>query len=235
MDAETIIKMIRESKKTTPAVCYISGELADLDPEGLTWVGGKDFAIMAGDLKRINSFLENNKTKIAGHFIQVRARNSALELADLTKYEARIEPGAIIRDLVEIGKNAVIMMGAVLNVGAVIGEGTMIDMNVVVGGRAIVGKNCHIGAGAVLAGVVEPPSASPVMIGDYVLVGANAVVLEGVKIGDHSVLAAGAVLTRDIPPYSVAAGMPAKVIKRYDEKTASKTQIVKDLREIQET
>jgi acetyltransferase-like isoleucine patch superfamily enzyme len=65
-------------------------------------------------------------------------------------------------------------------------------------------------------------------------VGANAVILEGVEVGQNSVIAAGAVVTKDIPPYSVAAGLPARVIKQYDEKTASKTQIVKDLREIQE-
>ena len=91
----------------------------------------------------------------------------------------RIEPGAIIRDQVEIGDNAVIMMGAVINIGAVIGEGTMIDMGVVLGGRAIVGKHCHIGAGTVLAGVVEPASATPVIVEDNVMIGANAVVLEG--------------------------------------------------------
>ena len=94
-----------------------------------------------------------------------------MPLIDLGSINARIEPGAYIRDRAEIGDRAVIMMGAVINIGAVIGEGTMIDMNAVVGGRAIVGKNCHIGAGAVLAGVIEPASATPVMIGDGTLVG----------------------------------------------------------------
>ena len=65
-------------------------------------------------------------------------------------------------------------------------------MNVVLGGRATVGKNCHIGAGAVLAGVVEPPSAQPVVVEDDVVIGANAVVLEGVKVGKGSVVAAEA-------------------------------------------
>ncbi len=46
------------------------------------------------------------------------------------------------------------------------------------------GKRCHIGAGAVLAGVVEPPSATPVVVEDNVLIGANAVVIEGVRIGE---------------------------------------------------
>lgn len=83
--------------------------------------------------------------------------------------------------------------------------------------------------------MVEPPSATPVVIEDNVLVGANAVILEGVRVGDHSVIAAGAVVTKDIPPYSVAVGMPAKVVKRFDEKTASKTSLVQELREIQES
>ena len=54
----------------------------------------------------------------------------------------------------------------------------MIDMGAVLGGRATVGADCHIGAGAVLAGVVEPASATPVIVEDGVLVGANAVVME---------------------------------------------------------
>ena len=97
--------------------------------------------------------------------------------------KARIEPGAFIRDKVVSGDNAVIMMGAIINIGAVIGEGSMIDMGAVLGGRATVGKNCHIGAGTVLAGVIEPPSAQPVIVEDDVVIGANAVVLEGCRIG----------------------------------------------------
>ena len=85
----------------------------------------------------------------------------------------------MIREKVEIGDQAVIMMGAILNIGAVVGAGTMIDMGAVLGGRATVGKHCHIGAGTVLAGVIEPPSAAPVVIENEVVIGANAVVLEG--------------------------------------------------------
>ncbi len=82
--------------------------------------------------------------------------------------------------MVTIEKNAVIMMGAVVNIGAVIGEGTMVDMNAVVGARGTLGKNVHLGAGAVVAGVLEPPSADPVIVEDNVMIGANAVILEGV-------------------------------------------------------
>jgi tetrahydrodipicolinate N-acetyltransferase len=151
---------------------------------------------------------------------------------DTKNLHARVEPGAIIREHVEIGNNAIIMMGAVINIGAVIGEGTMIDMNVVVGGRGTIGKNCHIGAGAVVAGVIEPPSATPVIVEDDVVVGANAVLLEGVRVGKGSVVAAGAVVVDDVPENVVVAGIPARVIKSIDDKTRSKTEIVDGLRQL---
>lgn len=119
------------------------------------------------------------------------------------------------------------MMNATINIGAVIGEGSTIDMNAVLGGRATVGKNCHVGAGAVLAGVIEPPSAKPVIVEDDVVIGANVVVLEGVTVGKGAVVAAGAVVTEDVPPYTVVAGTPARVIKEIDEKTKAKLKLNK--------
>ena len=56
-------------------------------------------------------------------------------------------------------------------------------------------------------------STKPVTIEDDVWVGANAVILPGVTIGNHCVIAAGAVVTKDVPPHSLVAGVPAKVIK----------------------
>ena len=56
-------------------------------------------------------------------------------------------------------------------------------------------------------------STKPVVIGDDVWIGANAVILPGVTIGRHCVVAAGAVVTKDVPDNTVVAGVPAKVIK----------------------
>ena len=85
-------------------------------------------------------------------------------------------------------------------------------------------------AGAVVAGVLEPPSKEPCQIGDDALIGANAVILEGVKIGAGAVVAAGSVVTEDVPAGVVVAGSPARIIKNVDDKTKDKTQILDDLR-----
>ena len=96
--------------------------------------------------------------------------------------------------------------------------------------RATVGKNCHIGAGTVLAGVIEPASAVPVVIEDDVVIGANAVVLEGCRVGKGAVVAAGAVVVSDVAPNTVVAGVPARVLKDKDGKTAEKTALIDALR-----
>ena len=111
-------------------------------------------------------------------------------------------------------------------------KASMIDMNAVIGARGIIGKNVHVGAGAVIAGVLEPPSANPVVIEDDVLIGANAVILEGVRIGKGAVVAAGAIVTHDVEPKTVVAGSPAKVIKLKDSKTSNKTKTLDALRHL---
>lgn len=232
MDSYEVIKYISNAEKKTPAKVYLNGNLDKIEFGNLDFFGSEKSGILFCEFNEFNEFYEKNKNNIFKYRIETDRRNSAIPLADLTKYNCRIEPGAVIRDLVEIGDNCVIMMGAVLNIGAVIGKKTMIDMNVVVGGRAVVGDNCHIGAGTVLAGVIEPPSADPVVIEDDVLLGANVVVLEGVRVGKGAVVAAGSVVVKDVEPYTVVAGVPAKVIKKVDEKTKSKTQLMETLRNL---
>ena len=97
--------------------------------------------LVFGEWSEIQEALASNKDKIEDVVVENDRRNSAIPMLDLKNIKARIEPGAIIRDQVEIGDNAVIMMGASINIGSVIGEGSMIDMNVVLGGRATVGVN----------------------------------------------------------------------------------------------
>ncbi|KMT22680.1 2,3,4,5-tetrahydropyridine-2,6-dicarboxylate N-acetyltransferase [Clostridium cylindrosporum] len=225
-----IARFIKESKKATPVKAYVDGDLKGVSNNEIEIYGEGSFYVIFGESDKVNDFLTENKDKINKFRIEWDRRNSAIPLMDTRNVNARIEPGSILREGVHIADTAVIMMGAVINIGAEIGEGTMIDMNAVLGARAKVGKNSHVGAGAVVAGVLEPPSKDPVMIGDNVLIGANAVVLEGVKIGDGAVVAAGSVVTTDVEAGVVVAGTPAKVIKSVDDKTKNKTQLLDDLR-----
>ena len=225
MDAQEIIKFIQTSKKKTPVKLYIK---CDKD---IVFPNTKRFGdIVIGDWEDIEPVLRSHLLSVEDYYIETVARNSAVPMLDTKNIKARIEPGALIRDQVTIGDNAVIMMGAILNIGAIVGEGTMIDMGAILGGRATVGRHCHIGAGAVLAGVIEPASATPVIVEDNVLIGANAVLIEGVRVGKNSVVAAGAVVVEDVPENVVVAGCPAKIIKKKDENATAKTELVDALR-----
>ena len=232
-DPYEIAKFIKESKKSTPVKVYINGNLDGVDLDNVEVYGSNNFYVLYGESEIISELILNNKDKIKNFRVENDRRNSAIPMLDLLAIDARIEPGAIIRDKVIIGKNAVIMMGAVINIGAKIGEGSMIDMGAVLGGRAEVGKHCHVGAGAVLAGVIEPPSAKPVVLEDDVLIGANAVVVEGVRIGKGAVVGAGSIVLNDVPAGAVVAGNPARIItEEKTEETKEKTQLMDDLRKI---
>jgi len=234
MNAEEIIKFISDSKKSTPVKVYLKGESisAIQFSEGVQAFLEQHTGVIFGEWDIIAKDLEKNQAAIDDYVIENDRRNSAIPMLDLKQVNARIEPGAVIRDQVEIGDGAVVMMGAMINIGSVIGAGTMIDMNATLGGRATVGKNCHVGAGAVLAGVIEPPSAQPVIVEDNVVIGANAVVLEGVTIGKGAVVAAGAIVTKDVPENTVVGGTPARVLKQIDDQTKVKTEIMQALRKL---
>ena len=238
MNAQEIIDYIANSQKKTPVKVYVN--TTDFVDFGVAKVFGQDYGldrkggsfVVFGDWAELGPILEANRDRIADLEVESDRRNSGVPLLDLKDLPVRIEPGAVIRERVSIGRGAVIMMGAILNIGAVVGEGTMIDMGAVLGGRATVGDHCHIGAGAVLAGVVEPASATPVVVEDGVLIGANAVVIEGVRIGKNAVVAAGAVVIEDVPENAVVAGSPARIVKMKDERTEGKTALVEALRRL---
>jgi len=106
----------------------------------------------------------------------------------------RVVPPGVVRYGTFLAPGVVIMASYV-NIGAYIGANTMIDIGAAVGSCAQIGKNCHISAGAVIGGVLEPLQAQPVVIADDVFIGANSAVLEGILIEKGVVLAAGLTLT----------------------------------------
>lgn len=227
---ENIVTQIRKNPRSTPVKVYLRLEKPIEFPRCFLFEGSKGCYIVMGEWSDIAQVLRDHGRLILECRIECDRRQSAVPLLDILDIPARIEPGAILRQQVSIGKNAVILMGAIVNIGAAIGEGTMVDMGAVIGSGVRIGKNCHIGAGAVLAGVVEPASDKPVSVGDGVMIGANAVVLEGVSVGNGAVIAAGAVVTENVAPHTVVAGCPARFVKYKDGKTAGKTALTDGLR-----
>lgn len=79
--------------------------------------------------------------------------------------------------------------------------------------------------GMTLSNVDKYEEKKKIIIGNDVCIGANVTVLDGISIGDGAVIGAGAVVSKDIPPYAVAAGCPIKIIRyRFDEETRRKIQ-----------
>jgi acetyltransferase-like isoleucine patch superfamily enzyme len=107
----------------------------------------------------------------------------------------------------------------------IIGNNTRIGLHNTIIGPVTVGNHVNLAQGVVVTALnhnfsnpamridEQGVSTTPVVIGDDIWIGANAVILPGVTVGSHSVVAAGAVVTKDVPPHTLVAGVPAKVIK----------------------
>lgn len=230
MESINLTEYIKQHKKVSNAIIIFSYKNELINANNLKIIGCDKFSFIKDDLSLINNFLLDNKDNIIVYEIIKFSINQALDLLDYDNKDYRIEPGAVIREKVEIGKKAVVLMNATINVGAKIGDETMIDMGAVVGSKAIIGKRCHIGANAVIAGVLEPESKQPVIIEDDVFIGANAVVLEGVKIGHNSIIGAMCLVNKNIPPYSVVMGVPCKIVKSIDSNVKEKCHTNQKLR-----
>lgn len=128
-----------------------------------------------------------------------------------------------------LGNYSVIESFACINnaVGdVIIGDHTRIGLHNTIIGPVEIGNHVNLAQGITVTALnhnfsdtskridEQGVSTNPVTIEDDVWVGANAVILPGVTIGEHCVVAAGAVVTKDVPPHSLVAGVPAKVIKQ---------------------
>ena len=124
---------------------------------------------------------------------------------------------------VKIGKNSYIHMGVrfFLPINITIGEGTIIGDHVFLDGRAPldIGNNVDIASQVLIYNSEHDvdsegfdPIEEPVEIADYVFIGPRAIILPGVKIGRGAVIGAGAVVTKDVEPFKIVGGVPAKVI-----------------------
>lgn len=132
-----------------------------------------------------------------------------------------------------IGRRSVVESYSCINnaVGdVIIGDFTRIGLHCTVIGPVRIGSHVNLAQGITVSALnhnfddtelridEQGVSTREVCIGDDVWIGANAVITAGVHIGRHAVVAAGAVVTKDVPEYCVVAGVPAKIIKRLNQK-----------------
>lgn len=116
----------------------------------------------------------------------------------------------------------------------IVGEHTYINYGTSISAhdRVTIGRHCLLGHYAFISdnnehGLVirdAKPQSVPVMIDDHVWIGSRVIILPGVHIGHHAVVGAGSVVTKDIPPYSLAVGNPARVIRTLDATSADDDQ-----------
>jgi acetyltransferase-like isoleucine patch superfamily enzyme len=132
-----------------------------------------------------------------------------------------------------IGPDVFILMGQYVQMAGArssgrkvsIGRGTIINHGCLLytTGGLIIGERASISAGTWLvtgSHDIDDPQFTdfykPIVIGNYVWIGMRATILAGVTIGDGAIVMAGAMVTHDVPPYTVVGGVPAKIIKQRD-------------------
>ena len=124
---------------------------------------------------------------------------------DYAEAGVRVLPGASARfgSFLERG---VVLMPSFVNIGARVGANTMVDTWATVGSCAQIGADVHLSGGVGIGGVLEPPVAAPVMVGDQCLIGSRSIVAEGARVGDGAVLGAGTILTGSVPVIDAETG-----------------------------
>lgn len=140
-----------------------------------------------------------------------------------------------------LGNNSTIEDYTVVNNGmgdVKIGDGVRVGLSNVIIGPVEIGNNIIIAQHVVMSGLnhgyedinvpirLQPCTTAKILIEDDCWIGANAVITAGVKIGKHSIVAAGSVITKDVPPYSIVGGNPAKILKQYNSHTKTWEKVI---------
>lgn len=130
---------------------------------------------------------------------------------DLASQKIRVVPPGTARYGSFLEPGCVLMPGYV-NLGAYVGAGSMVDTWATVGSCAQIGAGVHLSGGVGIGGVLEPPSANPVIIEDGAFIGSRCIVVEGCRVGQEAVLGANVVLTASTSIVDVT-GSEAKISK----------------------
>jgi virginiamycin A acetyltransferase len=170
------------------------------------------YAPVFGSMWRFVQSMRRRRRRLLDRLFMARLRRDGVAIGP----GAKVIPGAVVQRSVTVGAGTTINRHAILKgvppirVGkfADVGEGVHVISENHLVNRASLNAAHQFGAGS----VVE--SRGPVEIGNGVWIGDRAIVLAGVKIGDGSVVGAGSVVTRDVEPFTIVAGVPARPIRR---------------------
>lgn len=137
-----------------------------------------------------------------------------------------IAPDAhVVAARLTVGAHSTIAAGCIIRGDITIGEHSALNAGAATIGTVTIGTAVRIASYAVLVGenhgtedldlpiAIQPLTSVGIVVEDDVWIGANTTILDGVTIGSHSVVAAGAVVTKDVPPWSIVGGVPARVIR----------------------
>lgn len=200
--ARVVIDAIRASACATP--------VAVLDADHALW--GTDVLgvpVLGGD-ERLPQLAEQR----VGHFVigvggigdnqprrQLFARAVAAGLRPLTVRH----PSAVCSSWASVEHGCALLPGSVVNAGAHLGVNVIVNSGAIIEHDCRVGSHVHVATRAALAGAVSVESLAHI--------GAGAVVRQGLTIGEGAVVAAGAVVVTDVQPWTIVAGVPARVME----------------------
>jgi 2,3,4,5-tetrahydropyridine-2-carboxylate N-succinyltransferase len=125
--------------------------------------------------------------------------------SDYAKAGVRVVPGASARFGAFLDRG-VVMMPSYVNIGARVGKNTMVDTWATVGSCAQIGENVHLSGGVGIGGVLEPPQAAPIIVGDECMIGSRCMIVSGARVGDGVVLGAGVILSGSVPVIDAETG-----------------------------
>lgn len=199
--AKVIVDILRNSKNYSPV------GFTDPNPQGKTIMG---LPVLGDD-----SFLPELLKKGLRHaFVAIGDNRRRVELSDSVRsigFELinAISPYAYISPTATLGVGIAIMPGAIIHPDTVIQDYVIINTGATVDHDCFIEIGCHIAGGCTIAGNVK------VGLGSLLSVGCK--VIPKVNIGEWTIVGAGAVVVNDLPGYSMAIGVPAKIVKKLQE------------------